>query len=73
MATNHRIVIGKIAEVTRTSPNTFEIVVQNSTFASPILQRVSRFDNTLQIHKEASNKICVTAQPMTTSRRDKAV
>ncbi|RNF16212.1 ribosome recycling factor [Trypanosoma cruzi] len=67
-----KVLLTKVAQVVKTNNTTIEIVPQNASFASPILQRVTRFDGTLQVTKE-QQKIKVVMPPVTTARRDKAV
>lgn len=67
-----KVPLTKVAQVVKVGDNTIEIAPMNATFATPILQRVNRFDSTLQISKEGT-KIKVLIQPMTTARRDRAV
>ncbi|KEG09904.1 ribosome recycling factor [Trypanosoma grayi] len=67
----HKVLLTKVAQVVKTSNSTLEIVPHNTSFANPILQRVTRFDGTLQVTKE-QQKIRVMMPPITTGRRDKA-
>ncbi|CBH11678.1 hypothetical protein, conserved [Trypanosoma brucei gambiense DAL972] len=67
-----KVLLTKVAQVLKTGAATMEVVPQNVSFASPILQRVTRFDGTLQVSKE-QQKIKITMPPITTARRQKAV
>ncbi|CAD2218265.1 ribosome recycling factor [Angomonas deanei] len=71
-AAGHKLLLTKIAQVVKVSPTTIEIVPNSNSFSTPILQRVNRFDGTLQVSKE-NNTIKVVMQPVTTAQRDKAV
>lgn len=68
---NKKLLLLQCAQVVKTKPNEYEIVPQSATTASPILNRVTRFDGTLQVVKE-QQKIRVVVPPMTTARRDRA-
>jgi ribosome recycling factor len=70
MAGGHNVLLTKVAQVVKVNNNTIEIVPNSPSFASAILQRVSRFDCGLQVSKEGT-KIKVVMVPITTSRRDK--
>lgn len=66
----HSVMLIKVAEVVKTGPHTIEISAKNTIFASPILQRISRFDSTLQVSKDGP-KIKVSLPTLTTAQRDK--
>lgn len=72
VAGGHTVLLVKVAQVVKTGNTTIEITPNSASFGSSILQRVSRFDGTLQISKE-STKIRVVIPPITTARRDKTV
>lgn len=72
VAGGHAVLLTKIAQVVKTGPSTLEVVPNNASFGSAILQRVSRFDGSLQVSKEGP-KIMVGLPPVTTARRDKTV
>ncbi|KPI88740.1 hypothetical protein ABL78_2200 [Leptomonas seymouri] len=70
MAGGHSVLLTKVAQVVKTDNTTIEIIPNSSSFATAILQRVSRFDSGLQVSKE-STKVKVVMVPITTARRDK--
>lgn len=70
MAGGHNVLLTKVAQVVKTNNTTIEIAPNSPSFATPILQRVSRFDSGLQVSKEGT-KIKVVMVPITTARRDK--
>lgn len=70
MAGGHNVLLTKVAQVVKTNNTTIEITPNSTAFATPILQRVSRFDGGLQVSKEGL-KVKVVMVPITTSRRDK--
>lgn len=70
MSGGHTVMLTKVAQVVKVDSATIEVAPSNNTFATPILQRISRFDTTLQVSKEGL-KIKVVIPPMTTARRDK--
>ncbi|CBZ28723.1 conserved hypothetical protein [Leishmania mexicana MHOM/GT/2001/U1103] len=72
VAGGHMVLLVKVAQVVKTGNTTIEITPNSASFGSSILQRVSRFDGTLQISKEGT-KIRVVIPPITTARRDKTV
>ncbi|KAG5498555.1 hypothetical protein JKF63_02841 [Porcisia hertigi] len=72
MAGGHTVLFTKVAQVVKTGHTTIEITPNSSSFSGLILQRVSRFDSTLQVSKEGSI-IRVVLPPITTARRDKVV
>ncbi|ORC91038.1 ribosome recycling factor [Trypanosoma theileri] len=67
-----KVPLAKVAHVVKTGNATLEVVPQTASFASAILQRVTRFDSTLRVTKE-QQKIRVALPPITTGRRDRAV
>ncbi|KAG5472266.1 hypothetical protein LSCM1_03665 [Leishmania martiniquensis] len=72
VAGGHSVMLTKVAQVVKTGRLTIEITPNSASFGSAILQRVSRFDSTLQVSKEGT-KIRVAMLPITTARRDKTV
>lgn len=72
VGSGRKVLLTRVAQVLKTSNSTIEIVPQSASFASAILQRVARFDGTLQVTRE-QQKIKVVIPPMTTVRREKAV
>lgn len=70
MAGGHSVLLTKVAQVVKTDNSTIEVTPNSTSFATAILQRVSRFDGGLQVSKEGS-KIKVVMAPITTARRDK--
>lgn len=71
VAGGHTVLLTKVAQVVKTSNNTITITPNSHSFATPILQKVSRFDTTLQVSKEGP-KLKAIMPPITTARRDKA-
>lgn len=71
VAGGHTVLLTKVAQVVKTGNTTIEITPNTASFGNAILQRVSRFDSTLQVAKEGP-KIRVAMSPITTARRDKA-
>ncbi|KAK7200644.1 Ribosome recycling factor [Novymonas esmeraldas] len=72
MAGGHTVLLTRVAQVLKTGNTTIEIAPNSASFSNSILQRVSRFDSTLQVSKEGTI-VRVTMSPITTARRDKAV
>ncbi|KAG5496509.1 hypothetical protein JIQ42_03336 [Leishmania sp. Namibia] len=72
VAGGHTVLLIKVAQVVKTGNSTIEITPNSASFGNAILQRVSRFDSTLQVSKEGT-KIRVVMPPITTARRDKTV
>ncbi|EPY31982.1 ribosome recycling factor [Strigomonas culicis] len=70
-AAQNKILLTKVAQVVKTGPATIEITPTSASFATPILQRISRFDSSLQVGKE-QNTIKVSLPPVTTAQRDRA-
>nr|CCC90913.1 unnamed protein product [Trypanosoma congolense IL3000] len=67
-----KVLLTKVAQVLKTGGLTMEVVPQSPSFTSPIMQRITRFDGTLQVVKE-QQKIKVTMLPVTTARREMAM
>lgn len=72
MSGGHGVLLTKVAQVIKVSESSIEITPKSSAFGGPILQKVSRFDATLQVSKEGP-KVKVVIPPVTTARRDKTV
>lgn len=70
-AAKKMIILLQAATVVKVKPNEVEITPLHASMSSTILQRVSRFDGTLQVTKD-QQKIRVVMPPMTTARRDRA-
>ena len=70
-AAKKMIILLQAATVVKVKSNEIEIVPLHAAMSSTILQRVSRFDGTLQVSKD-QQKIRVVIPPMTTARRDRA-
>lgn len=70
-ANKKMLVLLQVANVVKVKANEIEIVPMQAALSSTILQRVSRFDSTLQVSKD-QQKIRVVIPPMTTARRDRA-
>lgn len=66
-----KLLLLQLAQVVKTKPNELELTPLMSSNASAVLNRVSRFDASLQVSKENA-KIRVVIPPTTTARRDKA-
>lgn len=67
----HKVLLTAVAQVAKVSNTMVEIEPSTPSFASSLLQCVSRFDATLNVSKEGT-KIRVALPPVTTARRDKA-
>ena len=59
------------AQLIKVSGTELHLLPKQSSFASPILQRLMKFDSTIGTQKE-QNKIKLTLQPMTSARRERA-
>mmetsp|Transcript_23596 Transcript_23596/g.27320 ORF Transcript_23596/g.27320 Transcript_23596/m.27320 type:complete len:301 (+) Transcript_23596:58-960(+) len=66
-----KILLLQAAQVVKTKANELEVSPTITSMASAVLNRISRFDASLQVTRE-QNKIRVIIPPMTTARRDKA-
>jgi ribosome recycling factor len=59
------------AQLIKISGTELHLLPKQSSFTSPILQRLMKFDSTIGTQKE-QNKIKLTLQPMTSARRERA-
>eukprot|EP00758_Cryptobia_borreli_P004480 Tbor_TRINITY_DN4404_c0_g1::TRINITY_DN4404_c0_g1_i1::g.8053::m.8053 len=66
-----KIPLIQAAQIVKKSDTELQIVPKQSSFASPILQRLMRFDSTISASKD-QGFIKIIIQPTTTARREKA-
>lgn len=66
-----KVPILQACQIVKVSPLELHVIPTQAAFASPILQRLMRFDSTITAQKEQA-KIKLTLQRTTTQRRDKA-